>query len=287
MNRYLDCSPAEYHKRDGLSSSIAKIIISQSPLHAWQAHPCLGGSTADRDDPTASMDRGSVIHRLVLGAGADYEVLKFDDFRTNKAREARDAARLAGKVPILEDKFADAAKAAAEVMRRLVDRGIKLDGASERAMEWTETAIAGPVLCRGMMDHLTGDGLVIYDLKVTESASSSSIQRSAESFGYAIQWAAYISGQSRVLQDLGRDADYRSRLRMLFIFAEPNPPYAMQILSPDGMMRELGQRRWRRAVETWSKCIADKHWPAYGDGIGEMSPPPWALAAEPFDMEVL
>jgi hypothetical protein len=228
------------------------------------------------------MDRGTVLHRLVLGKGKDYRVLEFDDWRTNKAKEARDQARAEGAVPILTSAYEDAYHAAVAIMRALVARGIQLDGDSEQAMEWEEPGDASgarPVQCRGMMDHLTADRLLIYDLKIVESAAPESIERSAENFGYAIQWAAYTSGHAKVFPHLA------GRAQMRFVFAEAEPPHAVNVVEPDGVFREIGERRWRRAVNEWGRCLRDNVWPAYGTGINTISAPPWALAREGYTYE--
>jgi hypothetical protein len=257
----------DYHARDGFSSSLAKLLIERSPAHAKAEY---------RKPATKEMDRGSVVHRLVLGAGKDFEVLHFDSFRTNAAKDARDKARAAGKVPILEEAFAEANVIAESVRVQLLERGITLDGESEIAIEWHEDSAHGPVLCRCMLDHLwLGDGRIL-DLKITGNAAPNAVERNAESMGYAIQEAAY----RRALVAL--EPGLAGRVDFLFAFAEAEQPYAMNIARGDGMFREIGERRWLRAVETWARCMAEDNWPAYGAGVNPLSPPPWALAKEEY-----
>ena len=280
--QYLDCTPAEYHKLDGFSSSIAKILLAESPLHAWQAHPLLGGKDAELEDPSKAQDSGSVMHHLLLGKGADYKVLTFDNYKTKKAQDERDAARAEGKIPILQEQIEHALVAAGKIGERLRDAGVVLDGTSEQAMQWSEQTPHGPVLCRGMMDHVTANRMVIYDFKIVRSAAPSVIERSAENYGYALQHAAYRSGHGKVLTALGDP--HASRVRMLFVFCEPRPPYAVNVLPLDGEMQALGDRRWSRALGTWARCLSDQHWPGYNeDRTGRLSAPPWAYAREPYD----
>lgn len=264
----LNVSPEEYHSRDEFSASLAKTVIAKSPLHA-RTESELGGK-----DPTKAMDRGNVIHRLVLGKGKDYQALDFKDFRTNAAKEARDAARAAGLVPILADDLADAEKAAERILLELRRRRIVLDGESELAVAWTEHTEHGPVRCRGMFDHAKLAAGALYDLKVTENASPFSVERTAESLGYAIQAAAYRRAVGAL------DATLLGRADFLFIFAEPEPPFAMNVCRPDGAFREVGERRWLRAVAEWAKCRATGQFPAYGDDINRISPPHWALRGD-------
>lgn len=276
--RILDVTPAEYQLRPGLSSSIAKELIARSPRHAWMMHPAFGGRSKP---PTRATDRGAVVHALLLGKGRDFEVLEHEEYRTNQAKADRDAAIAAGKIPLKPKEFTAAGAIALAVKARLAEAHkddiripAALDGESEVAMEWHEQSNSGPVLCRGMMDHVWLRRGLIIDLKIVEDASPSAIERSAESYGYAISSCAYVRGLTAV------DPAMAGRIKFLFIFAEADPPHALNVVEPDGMFRELGERRWLRAVESWGRCIAHNEWPAYGSGIQQITPPQWALARE-------
>lgn len=266
----LDITPDQYFALPHFSSSVAKTVISRSPLHARQERED-GGK-----DPTKVMDFGSVTHRLVLGAGKDYEPLPFDDWRTKDAKAARDAAREAGKVPIKTADFERANLAAESIRLELSKRGILLDGASELAVTWEEETEHGIVICKAMFDHAWLETGRILDLKLTENASPWAIERNAESMGYAIQRAAYVRALVALRPSLAGKADF------LFAFGETDTPFAMNLTRPDGMFRELGDRRWLRALNTWAECVATDTWPAYGDGINQLSPPAWAMRNEEF-----
>lgn len=261
----LDVTPEEYFALPGLSQSTAKVLLDRSPLHA---------KAANRKDPTKEMDRGNVVHTLVLGKGKAFEVCDFKDWRTDRAKDAKADAVSRGLIPILPKDLAAAEQIAAAIRHQLAPRGIVLDGASEVAVRWTEPSAHGPVLCRGMMDHLRFSAGVIYDLKISENAATSAFERTAENLGYAIQHAAYTRALTALRPDLA------GRTSMLFIVAEPEEPYAVNVLKPDGAFRELGERRWRRAVETWAECLATDVWPGYGAGPNPLSAPQWALAKE-------
>jgi hypothetical protein len=269
--RVLELSDEAYFKLSHLSSSCAKTLIEQSPLHAWTEHPAFGGLG---QTPTRTMDRGSVLHTLVLGAGKKLEVLDFDSFRTNDAKEARDAARAAGKVPVLREDYEAAQLTALQIIAGLAARGINLDGHSELAVEWFEYSDSGVVACKGMMDHVHFDRARILDLKIVSSADTDSCEKASERFGYAIQAAAYTRALTRLRPELA------GRVDVLFAFCEAEPPYGMNVMRGDGSFRELGERRWMRAVESWGACLKNNAFPGYGDGINLLSPPAWALAKE-------
>lgn len=263
----LDISPDEYHALPHFSSTLAKTLISRSPLHAKEERGKV---------PTEEMDRGAVVHTLTLGRGARYKALPYDDWRTKEARAHRDLARQQGLVPIKEVSLVEYQKIADAIVRELAGRGIKLDGESEIVVLWDEPTEHGVVQCKCMMDHAWIERGHILDLKVTENAAQSAVERSAENLGYAIQAAAYTRAMAALMPMLAGRADF------MFAFCEPEPPYAMNLCRGDGMFRELGERRWLRAVAEWARCTATNEWPGYGRGVNPLSPPAWALAREEF-----
>lgn len=266
----LDITPDEYLALPHFSSTMAKALIAQSPRHA-KAEREAGGKA-----PTKEMDFGSVGHRLVLGKGKDFEPLPFDDWRTKDAKEARKRVRDQGKVPIKAEDFERANLLAETVRVELVERGIVLDGESELPVTWEEQTAHGVVLCRAMFDHAWLDTGRILDLKFTDSAAPGAIERNAEQMGYGVQWAAYTSALVALRPSLAGKVDF------LFTFAERDSPFAVNVVRPDGMFRDLGMKRWRRALNTWARCVAEDHFPAYGAGINSLTPPVWALKNEEF-----
>lgn len=257
-------------KVPALSSSIANVIDSQSPMHAWSMHPKLGGISRS---PTKALDNGSLSHALLLGAGKGIKVIDAADFRTNAAKAERDAARAAGKLPVLAADY-DAALATATILRqRFADVGVVLDGESEPTALWTETASNGAqVQCRGMMDHLKLP--VVYDLKSIRSANPDVCRRHVEDYGYAIQRAAYVNAIERIKPELA------GRIDFVFVFYELEPPYAVTPVRLSGAFRALGERGWRRAVNRWEKCLRTNQWPGYADRIIDVEPSQWALTKD-------
>lgn len=263
--RILDITAAEYHALPNFSASIAKTVISQSPRHAREQR----GKA-----PTKEMERGDVIHRLVLGAGKDFEVVNADSWRTNAAKADRDRARDAGKTPILVEQFEGACLAAEHIRTGLAERGIHLDGKSEASVIWTDEGVE----CKSRFDHMWPPGeseAEVLDLKIPESAAPLTIERTAENLGYAIQAAAYTRAYGKIMPSMV------GRTRFLFAFCEPNPPYAMAVLAPDGMFRELGEQRWVRALRLWKRCLEADKWPAYEE-YQTIGAPQWALRQEGF-----
>lgn len=222
------------------------------------------------------MDMGTLIHRLVLGAGPAIHVVEAGDYRTKAAREARETARADGKIPVLIGAVAEANTAALVILDNLRKAGILLNGESEAVILWQEQAAHGPIWCRAMIDHVVQrDGrLVVYDLKTTKSAHPKACQSTADNFGYDIQQEAYTRAAEALWPE------YAGRVDFVFLFAEPAPPYAVTPARLDGIMRERGRRRWAYAVEKWARCLHTDTWPAYTAKPVTLESPSWLLQRE-------
>jgi hypothetical protein len=253
-----------------LSSSIAHVIDSESPMHARARHPKFGGFSRP---PTKSMDNGSLSHALLLGAGKGIKVIDAENFKKKVAQEERDAARDEGLIPVLKAEYEEALVTAEILRARFAQKGISLDGKSEVTALWSERASSGAeVQCRGMIDHLTLPR--VYDIKSTRSAKPDVCRRHVESYGYAIQRAAYVSAVERIHPELAGRVDF------IFVFYETEPPYDVTPVRLSGAFRELGERGWRRAVDRWEECLRKDEWPGYTSGTIELEPSPWALTRD-------
>lgn len=254
-----------------LSASIAKLLLERSPLHAHAAHPRLGGI---QGESTSSMDRGTLLHKLLLGRGAALEVIEASDFRKKDAREARDAAREAGKLPVLAHEL-EAAEVAVEQIRRKLDaRGVAFDGDPEVTVTWTEHADSGAeVLCRGRIDNLFERSGVIVDLKTGGDASPGRCVARIYEHGLDVQAAAYLSAIEK------EHPEIQGRAKFVFVFVEWSPPYGVAFGELDGEYRTIGERRWRRAVNLWERCLREDRWPDYerGEKVSFWAPP-WVVA---------
>ncbi len=263
--KILNVSTDEYHVLPGFSATVAKELIARSPAHARAR----AGKV-----PSKTLDRGTIIHRLVLGKGEDYEVIQHSNWMTKDAKQKRDEARVRGLVPVLAHELEDYCMAAESIRVQFAERAIVLDGESELAITWTEPTEFGDVVCKGMLDHVWLNSGMILDLKITEDAAPSAVERTSENLGYAIQAAAY----TRALTSL--DPALAGRVGFAFAFCEPDDPHAVNLSEPDGVFQEIGLRRWLRAVRTWAECTKNNHWPSYGTTVNPITAPTWALARE-------
>jgi hypothetical protein len=260
----------EYHSdpapAPSLSASIAKVLVEQSPMHAWSQHPRLGGVQAA---PTEAMEDGTVLHRLLLGKGAEFVSVAANDWKTKAAKAARAAARAAGKVAVLERKLSAAMLAAEKIRERALERGIDFSaGENELAVVWREP---NGVYARAMIDHV--EGALIVDVKKTTSAHPEDAAKSVVNYGYDIQRAAYVRALEVARPELA------GRVEFAFLFCETKPPYAVQLAQLDGAFRMRGERLWSEAVAQWGACLSEGRWPGY-EQPAYLAAPGWLLARE-------
>lgn len=273
----IDVPETEYHadpcEAPSLSSSLAKVLLSRSPLHAWHTHPRLGhGEREDKD----TYDRGHLLHKLVLGKGREVEVIEASDYRTKAAQEAKAIARADNKIPVLRDKYDEAVVAAGVIVDRLKRIGIELSGESEVQIAWQELSNHGPVWCRAMIDHVIEDGdrAIIYDLKSCASAHTSACAKAILNYGYDVQQAAYTRAL-RALRPSLRTVDF------VFLFAEHQAPHGVNPGRLDDTLRMRGEEAWTRAVIDFGEnCREPGEWPGYTKSIVTFEAPGWLLANE-------
>ena len=254
-----------------LSQSTASTLDKKSPRHAWAYHPKLGGV---RRTPTDSLDMGNIIHDLVLGGGNIVEI-EADSFRTKAAKQARDAAREQGATPVKTEVLEVARVAANAVKAQLREANIQIDEMRrEVSMYWVEWVDDRPVQCRGRVDGVLvqGDRATILDLKTCRSAHPDMCQKHVDSYGYAIQHAAYVSAVSKICGVPSENVDF------VFGFAELTEPIMVTPVRLDPAFKEVGQKRWERAVRVWERCLRTDEWPGYGSVT--LSPPQWAYVRE-------
>jgi hypothetical protein len=250
-----------------LSSHVAMLIIQKSLAHAWRAHP--RAPEYARSPSTGPQDMGSAAHALILG-GRPIMRITADDYRTQAARQARDDARAAGRIPILEKDLATLEAMAGPARERLCS----LHGGaflSERSALWRAPKGGWR---RARIDTVSCDHRVIVDYKTTEAnVDAASCERRIADMGLQIQAAAYIDAIETLEPDL------RGRVRFIFQWQEQKAPYA---LSPPIEMSEaflsLGRAQWRAAGRLWDQALRHKAFPGYSARPHLACPPPWELS---------
>jgi hypothetical protein len=239
------------------SNSIGKIIINKSPLHAWMAHPMLNPEYVSEEK--TAFDLGSAAHAALLEGMDICQVLDFPDYRTNEAKEQRDAARKAGKIPMLKKDYpalAKMVKVAQESIRRCPDLGgLRLsDGKPEQTIHLVE----GDTHIKMRLDWLSNNADVILDYKTTDIASPDSWMRSLHSAGHDMQSALYPKGVEILT---GKEPLF------VFMVQETSEPYSVYFIGMTGEYQHHGMRKTETALQMWQDCMRTGIWPGYSNRI--------------------
>jgi hypothetical protein len=251
-----------------LSSSIANILLDQSPAHAWLAHPRLN-LQYEREE-SSRFDLGSAAHMMLLERRSDRIVrVNADDWRTKAAKEQRDAAQANGQYAVLERQYGDIVAMCTAAHDYLVDTELSdiLTGDAEQAVLWQEDKLW--YRCRP--DLMSKDRLICLDYKSTASAHPDFIARQIGRMGYDLQNQFYARGIEAVTG---------IKPKFVFLFQEITKPYACSLVALSNSYEALGQSKVDRAIKTWHKCVTTNTWPGYSNKIMYMDPKAWDLVQE-------
>lgn len=251
-----------------LSSSIAGILCERTPAHARLRHPRLTACVAR--DEAEHFDIGTAAHAILLEGVNAVAVLDFPDWRTNASKDARDAARAAGQIPLLRKVWADVEAMVLATRAQLdahVDGRVMFTGGqAEQALVWQEE---GGIWCRARTDWLRPQD--IDDYKTTsKNASPDALSRTIFANGWDIQAAFYLRGLKALT---GAEATFR------FACQEVYAPYALSVvaLGPAALM--LAEKKVRFSLELWRDCLTRNRWPMYPTQTAYASLPPWIESA--------
>lgn len=257
-----------------LSASVAHTLITQSPLHAFVQHPRLNKGVIDSG--SSKMDIGTIVHGIVLeGDESRLVIVEADDWRTKVARETRDAARLAGCVPVLSGDMGqvrEIAQAARDAIRHseLADVFTETQSKAEQTLLWQE----GDIWLRSRPDWLTNDHRLIIDLKTTTgSAEPSAWLKTMLGNGNDLQAVMGLRG-IKALSENG------ARCQFVFWVVEQNPPYASSFVGLAPQFLELSEHKLARAIQLWSDATTLNVWDGYPSRVCWVDPPAYLWTKE-------
>jgi hypothetical protein len=277
---YADMPEEVYHSdpvpAESLSSSGARKLLPPS---------CPAIYRYERDHGAGhkrTFDLGHAAHKAVLGIGADVVEVDADDWRTKAAREHRDAAYAAGKVPLLAAEVAQVEAMAAAI--RLHPMAAALfdharGGKPEQSLFWQQQVLVTtpegpqptPVWRRARLDwlpKLTKSGrLILADYKTAACAEPGKFARAVFDHGYHQQAAWYIDAVSA----LGLADD----IAFVFVVQEKTAPYPVTVCELDVDALRIGRILNQRALSIFADCQRTGRWPGYSDQVELVSPPPW------------
>lgn len=254
--------------------------ISSSGLRGLLDPGCPAQFKYDRDNPRPpkpEFDLGNAVHAAVLGEGHEIVELDYADWKKPEAREKRDAAHAAGKVPLLpkEKALVDAMAAA---VREHPHAGpiFAMKGVAERSIYWTDPATG--VRCRVRPDWLIQqpETTWVVDLKTTADASPDACSKAIEAYGYHQQGALYIDG----VQAAGASP---AGARFVFVFVSKKAPHLITVRELGDADQLIGRGKNEKALRIYADCLATGEWPDWTGPVTEIltiSLPPWAATRE-------
>lgn len=263
----------EYHSDPvvvpSLSCSIARILVRQTPAHAYQAHARFGSMGLI---PSKVMDDGAAVHAMLSGQthliepittvcgpktkNKDMVGRPVRDYKTDAAQEERDEIRAMGRIPILkhrEPELIQCYRAAVRQLREAEDGECFLSPGRSEVMAVSRE---DDVWFRVLVDRLPDDPkLPPADLKCTElSAAPGGWERRLQT-EYAFQCAFY----RRVLN--GAEGFWRPAMR--FGVVELDPPHGTVIMAAAPALQAIADAEVERAVQRWRHCMRTGEWPCY------------------------
>lgn len=256
--------------RPSLSASLAHILCTSSPRHAWASHPKLNPHFVRVDEER--FDVGTVCHALLLERRDVSDVVHIvdaADWRTKAAQEQRDAARAAGLIPLLTHQAEQVVQMLAAVRPQLdafaCEPGLLVDGKPEQTIVWEED---GGVVCRARIDWLHDDFSAIDDLKTAARTADPAVwTRTMLSIGGDVQTRFYQRGVRAVT---GVEPQFR------FVVVETAAPFAVSVVSLAPSLAALADAKIEFALRLWRGCLERDEWPAYPTEVVSVEAPGWA-----------
>jgi hypothetical protein len=118
--------------------------------------------------------------------------------------------------------------------------------------------------------HTYKHGVILVDLKTCDDASNAGFARQIARMGYAFQAAWYI--------DVYEAATDIRVLAFLFAPVETEYPHACNVIQVDPADIDRAREINRELLTRFAQCQRSGHWPGYGDGVEQVSLPPWTWA---------
>lgn len=273
---------AAYHadpwETPSLSRSVAFKLITDSPRHAFTAHPRLCKPEEEEEVKNDNIrEIGSAAHAMLLRQPTEISVIESKDYKNKKAQIARVEAQERGAIPLLEKDHKTAlamvAKARADLsesdhpaIRALADP-TSTDSTllNEVTAAWIDPC--GSLPARQRMDrlHIEPSLIAILDYKTTKmSVAPQQVVRPIFNNGYHFQDGFYRRGARALFPQIDR---HECKLDFLFIMQEQDPPFEISIVRIDAAGRVIGEKMVSAAFRKWRKCMTDGYWPGYPNDI--------------------
>ncbi len=266
---HADCCPEA-----SVSRGVIADLINLTPQHAWFNHPKLNPNYA-ADDDNDKFNIGTAGHALFLEGLDVAEACDFPNWTSKAAKEAKESAREAGKVPLLPDQYDRVQAMVRAAHRQLRASELAIDnlheeGESELTYIWKE----GETWCRVRPDWISrknfGDRKLILDYKTTGASADPAAFKAAD-HAKDIQHAFYRRGVQAI--------EGGKAPRFLFMTQENYPPYLCSFVGLDPQTAEIAGQKVDYGIFLFQKCVALGDWPGYPLRVCYVESKSWEIAA--------
>lgn len=238
-----------------------KHILSKSRLDLLRKAPVLYkhkyiDGTMQKDEDSPALILGKALHCRILEPsefGKRYTIAPMLDRRTKEGKDLYNKFLIAteGLTVITRDQDAQIEAMAAAIYKHpAANHLLDKPGQSEIMVNWQDSSL---VPCRGIVDRLTDDGLII-DIKTTDDASAKGFARSCYKYRYHVQAAFYSDG---VPNSKG----------FFFIAVEKSEPYLVGVYYLTAEDLQRGREDYKQDIQTFIDCVKADEWPGYGDFV--------------------
>lgn len=278
-----DISAEDYHADPCVGPSLSNTaanLINICPLKAYLSHPRLNPNFEPRV-ASAKMNFGSIGHKLLLGKGAEIDILDEKDWKKDAAQAFRDRATAAGRLPCLRKDYDRARELQSGALREFKRLGLLEDfeaSIKERTYIWRDDNS----YLRSMIDAVLVDPgaaiATIFDLKITGDASPEACVGRIGSMGYDLQAHFQKEAVKSVNKEIGLSIE--GRMKHIFLNVEDEFPYLVTPVELSAEVQAIGRSKFNRALHTWKQCLADNRWPGYTAGVVVAEAKPWDTKRE-------
>lgn len=259
-----------------ISSSGLRKIREKSPAHYWD----VSDLNPDRrvEENKKALDFGKAAHSLLLESKLpekEFAVTPFkggynvnDNKNGWKAGEKKEwkAQQEAAGLSIVTGEDLEVITDMAEVLGKhpLVKDGL-LKGEIERSLFWKpDFDVEADIWLKARPDVIPHDVMLV-DYKTAADASIAKMVRVTADAGYHLQLAMCADGIRNVY---GREIKHAALL-----VQEKTPPYVVVLRPLSEAYIIAGRMEYRRAAQTFAKCLKNNEWPGYPDD--ELYLPGW------------
>lgn len=248
-----------YHAGPGVSKSGLWTLQMQSPAHF---------KFAEREEKN-HFDFGEACHLAILEPNKfeTFVVRGPDDRRGNKWKDLVEGCALDNKLLLTSGDF-DSVLAIRDAVHSDARLNSIITGGKPliEASGYYKDPVTGE-LVRVRPDLYREDIGIMLDVKSCLSAHPDAFARAVVNYGYHAQEAFY----SDTWSGLGKQVD-----GFVFLAFEKKTPYAFALYELPPSIVEEGRAIMRKALDTYHDCRVSNSWPAYGDGVQELSFKRWA-----------